>query len=235
MAEPRILYVEDEPFLAKIVSESLESRGYAVKLVTDGARAVAAFAEWQPDICVLDVMLPGQSGFEIAEEIRRRDPAVPILFVTAKTQTEDVLQGFRVGGNDYIRKPFSLEELIVRLENMLQLTRQRATGSTPGDDDWMQLGDYRFSVTRLELIYRDEEPESLSYREVQILDQLCRHRNGTLERQKLLLAVWDDDSFFNSRNLDVYIRKLRRYLERDARVKIVTLKGVGYRFMVDED
>lgn len=232
MAATKILYVEDEPFLAKIVKESLESRGYHVNLITNGGQAISAFREFQPDICILDVMLPQKDGFELAEEIRQQDTTVPILFVTAKNQTEDVLKGFQVGGNEYIRKPFSLEELIARLENLLHLTQQRAQEKPVLEQ--LSIGDFIFSLNRMELIYRDEEPRQLSYREVQILELLCQHLNNTLERRKILLDVWGDDSFFNSRNLDVYIRKLRSYLARDERIQIITLKAVGYRFTVEE-
>lgn len=232
MAATKVLYVEDEPFLAKIVKESLESRGYLVRLITNGGQAIAAFQEFQPDVCVLDVMLPQKDGFELAEEIRQQHKTVPILFVTAKNQTEDVLKGFRVGGNEYIRKPFSLEELIVRLENLLHLTQQRNPETPPLEP--VTFGHFTFSPTKMELTYQDEEARQLSYREVQILELLCQHRNTTLERRKLLLDVWGDDSFFNSRNLDVYIRKLRNYLARDERIHIITLKAVGYRFAVDE-
>lgn len=227
----KILYVEDEVFLAKIVKEGLESRGYEVRLVTEGGSVPKAFAEWQPDICVFDVMLPQKDGFELAELIRQNDQETPILFVTAKNETEDVVRGFKVGGNDYIRKPFSLEELVVRLENLLQLTRQSPARQM--QKELIQLGDFTFSPTKLELAHPEQGATQLSYREVQILNLLCAHTNKVLERKELLLEVWGDDSFFNSRNLDVYIRKLRSYLAKDDRVNILTLKGVGYRFSVE--
>lgn len=228
--QPKILYVEDEVFLAKIVKEGLEGKGYEVRLVTEGGSVPRAFAEWQPDICVFDVMLPQKDGFELAEHIRRNDKNTPILFVTAKNETEDVVRGFKVGGNDYIRKPFSLEELVVRLENLLQLTQQSARPAAPTEA--IELGAYIFSSSKLELTHPDQGTTQLSYREVQILNLLCAHTNQVLERKQLLMDVWGDDSFFNSRNLDVYIRKLRGYLQHDDTVNILTLKGVGYRFSV---
>ena len=231
MNKPKILYVEDEVFLAKIVKESLESRGYEVRLVTEGGAVLAAFAEYQPDICVFDVMLPQKDGFEIAELIRRGDQQTPILFVTAKTETEDVVKGFKVGGNDYIRKPFSMEELAIRLENLLQLFQQKMARRKVGQA--ISLGEFTFSSSKLELNHPGQETIQLSYREAQILNLLCAHTNQVLERKKLLLEVWGDDSFFNSRNLDVYIRKLRSYLAIDEQVSILTLKGVGYRFCVE--
>ncbi len=234
MDKVKVLYVEDEPFLAKIVKESLESRDYDVRLITQGNQALSAFQELQPDICILDIMLPHQDGYSIATEIRELDPSVPILFVTAKNQTEDVLKGFSVGGNDYIRKPFSLEELIARLVNLLQMTHQHAQDA-PAADQEISIGRYVFRPNTLELIYQGNEARQLSYREAQILELLCTHLNATLERKKLLLHVWGDDSFFNSRNLDVYMRKIRSYFSYDERINIITLKGVGYLFSIAED
>ena len=227
---PKILYVEDEPFLAKIVKESLESRDYEVVLVEDGEQAISEYERSAPEICVLDVMLPGKNGFDIARDIRQRDPQVPILFLTAKSQTDDLLQGFQSGGNDYIKKPFSMEELIVRIENLLALTS--GARSTEMEADEIAIGDtFRFFPRKMQLQF-GEEVRQLSHKESQILHLLCQHRHDRLERKKLLLEVWQDDSYFNSRNLDVYIRKLRKYLSRDERVQIITLKGIGYRFEV---
>jgi DNA-binding response OmpR family regulator len=233
MKKVKILYVEDEPFLAKIVKESLESRDYNVLLLSDGRKVIDTFTEWQPDVCILDVMLPFRDGFELGAAIRKRNPTIPILFVTAKNETEDVLKGFSVGGNDYIRKPFSMEELVVRITNLLLLSGN-SEGETPAEITEIQLGAFLFSPEKLALQHPENPPIQLSYREGQILALLCQHRNGTLERKDLLLSVWGDDSFFNSRNLDVYIRKLRTYLAVDENISILTLKGVGYRFMVEE-
>ena len=231
MEATKVLYVEDEVFLAKIVKEGLESRGYQVRLLAEGGSVAQTFAAWKPDICIFDVMLPQKDGFEIAELIRQQNRSTPILFVTAKNETEDVVRGFEVGGNDYIRKPFSMAELAVRIENLLQLTQNTASASRSMES--LQLGAYSFTASKLELSHPQRGTIQLSYREVQILKLLCQHINQVLERKQLLLEVWGDDSFFNSRNLDVYIRKLRSYLEADDKVNILTLKGVGYRFSVE--
>lgn len=228
MEKIKVLYVEDEPFLAKIVKESLESRKFSVRLLTDGRDVLTVFEEWLPDICILDVMLPYQDGFELGAAIRQRHATIPILFVTAKNETEDVLKGFAAGGNDYIRKPFSMEELVVRINNLLSM--RKSSAAQPTDD--IPIGTYVFSPQKLELSHTSIPTVQLSYREGQILELLCAHRNGTLERKHLLLSVWGDDSFFNSRNLDVYIRKLRTHLAADENINILTLKGVGYRFVV---
>lgn len=233
MEKVKILYVEDEPFLAKIVKESLENRNYNVQLLSDGRNVIDTFTKWEPDVCVLDVMLPFRDGFELGSAIRKLNPTTPILFVTAKSETEDVVKGFSSGGNDYIRKPFSMEELVVRITNLLQLSGT-SEGEKPSEATEIPLGAFVFSPEKLALYHRKNPPVQLSYREGQILELLCQHRNGTLERKHLLLSVWGDDSFFNSRNLDVYIRKLRTYLAPDDNISILTLKGVGYRFMVEE-
>lgn len=230
MGKIKILYVEDELFLGKIVKESLESRDFAVKMITDGDDALPAFRDFNPDICVLDVMLPHKDGFTIGKEIKAEQPDMPIIFLTAKNQTEDVLKGFQSGGNDYIRKPFSMEELIVRIHNILSL---QGNGPQPTQDPHapIAIGKYLFDPRKYELIF-GEEVRKLSHREAELLLIFARHQNLTIERKKILKEVWGDDSFFNSRNLDVYIKKLRDYLARDEQVQIITLKGIGYQFAV---
>lgn len=223
----KVLYVEDEPFLARIVKESLESRDFAVHLVNDGKAAVNVFEEVKPDICVLDVMLPHRDGFTLAGDIRQRNPNIPIIFLTAKNQTEDVIKGFESGGNDYLRKPFSMEELIVRINNLMVLSRK--TSSVVADH--IRLGQFVFHPSRYEL-QRGDQVRKLSHREATLLQLLAAHQNKIVNRKEILLQLWGDDSFFNSRNLDVYITKLRDYLKEDATLEIMTIKGVGYHFRV---
>ncbi len=227
MSKIKILYVEDEPFLGRIVKESLESRDFEVSMATDGNDAMTLFKETKPDICVLDVMLPNKDGYAIAQSIRQIASLVPIIFVTAKTQTEDLIKGFEVGGNDYLRKPFSMEELIVRVNNLLSLTKRKAGAST----DSVTLGRFQFIPNRYEL--KDGEvSRKLSHREAMLLQVLSEHQNIIVSRKDVLLRVWGDDSFFNSRNLDVYITKLRDYFKGEDSVQIITIKGVGYHFVV---
>jgi DNA-binding response OmpR family regulator len=226
MSKIKILYVEDEPFLGRIVKESLESRDFEVIMVTDGHQAQGVFERDKPDICVLDVMLPSKDGYAIAKDIRQVNPNVPIIFVTAKTQTEDLLKGFEVGGNDYLRKPFSMEELIVRVTNLLNLS-QKSTKALPEN---VTLGKYEFSPLRYEL-KKDDTIKKLSHREASLLQILAENRNATVQRKDILMKLWGDDSFFNSRNLDVYITKLRDYLREDPAIEIITIKGVGYHFV----
>jgi DNA-binding response OmpR family regulator len=227
MTQPKILYVEDEIFLAKIVSETLQSRGFEVVMESDGGAAVERFKESTPDVCVLDIMLPNKDGFDIADEIREIDSQVPIIFLSAKSAAEDVVNGFKLGANDYIRKPFSMEELIVRIENVLN----RAYTAKENEGDDVRLGNYEYNSRRQTLTYGSEE-RKLSYRESELLKLLYQNRDAIVERKDILNLLWGSDSFFNSRNLDVYITKLRNYLKQDPSLQIITIKGIGYRFVV---
>jgi DNA-binding response OmpR family regulator len=228
MSKTRVLYVEDELFLGKIVRESLEGRGYEVMMESDGANATAQFKQSKPDICVLDIMLPNKDGFTIADEIRELDETVPIIFLTAKTQTDDVVKGFHSGASDYIRKPFSMEELIVRIQNAL---RKRTENSQKIITDSVTMGKYTFHLNR-QLLSIDNTDRKLSYRESELLKLLYENRDKIIDRKNILNLLWGNDSFFNSRNLDVYITKLRSYLKDDPALVIITIKGIGYRFVV---
>jgi DNA-binding response OmpR family regulator len=228
MSKTKIFYVEDELFLAKIVKESLESRGFDVIMENDGGKAIATFKKAQPDICVLDIMLPNKDGFEIADEIRELNEEIPIIFLTAKTQTEDVVKGFTLGGNDYIRKPFSMEELIVRIQNLLR-TRTEQPKKINGDS--VSIGKYNFQLNR-QVLNNGKDDRKLSYRESELLRLLYENRDKIIDRREILNLLWGNDSFFNSRNLDVYVTKLRSYLREDPSLEIITIKGIGYRFVV---
>ncbi len=226
----KILYVEDEPFLGKVVKETLEFRGYKVLLKNDGAVALQGLEEFSPDICILDVMLPIIDGFSLCASIREKYPRLPVIFLTAKNQTDDVARGFDVGGTDYIRKPFSIEELILRIENQLKL-HLAIIPEMKGDKKIIRLSNFEYTPDEYELKSGDITIR-LSNREAQVLNMLVAHANNIVDRKKLLKDVWGDDSFFNSRNLDVYIRRLREYFLPDPALKIITLKGKGYRFVV---
>jgi DNA-binding response OmpR family regulator len=226
MKKIKVLYVEDETFLAKIVSETLESRGYEVVLEEDGGRAVQKFNETKPDVCVLDIMLPNKDGFAIADEIREKDTEVPIIFLSAKSQTNDVVNGFKLGANDYIRKPFSIEELIVRIENVM-----RHKAAPVSELEEVAIGQYTFNMLRQTLNHAAEQ-RKLSYRESELLRLLYENRDKIVERSEILTLLWGSDSFFNSRTLDVYITKLRGYLKHDPSIEIITIKGIGYRFVM---
>ena len=226
----KILYVEDEPFLGRIVKETLEGQNFEVNLIHDGALVMESFKTFLPDICVLDVMLPNVDGFSLGQEIRTKYPHLPILFVTAKTSTDDVLQGFESGGTEYIRKPFSMKELIVRINNQLNILNM-SNKKEQNESDVLKLGKYSFNRVKYELIFKDQI-KKLSYKEAEILTILASNCNNITERKHLLLNVWGDDSYYNSRTLDVYIRKLRDCLSEDKSIEIITLKGKGYHFLV---
>jgi len=227
MSKTKVFYVEDELFLGKIVKESLESRGFDVIMESDGAKATALFKKSEPDVCVLDVMLPNKDGFVIADEIRELNEEIPIIFLTAKIQTEDVVKGFSLGGNDYIRKPFSMEELIVRIQNAL---RNKIEGPKKISSDNVTMGKYNFHLNR-QLLSDGKEDRKLSYRESELLKLLYENREKIIDRKDILNLLWGNDNFFNSRNLDVYITKLRSYLKEDPSLEIITIKGIGYRFV----
>src|SRR6186997_1355345 len=229
MSKTKVLYVEDELFLGKIVKESLESRGFEVIMESDGAKATGAFKRSEPDICVLDVMLPNKDGFTIADEIREQNEEVPIIFLTAKTQTEDVVKGFTLGGNDYIRKPFSMEELIVRIQHLLRNKNEEGPQKITGNS--ISIGNYTFQLNR-QLLTNGKEDRKLSFRESELLKVLYENREKIIDRKDILNLLWGNDNFFNSRNLDVYITKLRSYLKNDPSLEIITIKGIGYRFVV---
>lgn len=225
MKTVRVLYVEDEPSLARIVKESLESRNFEVLMADDGPKALEVMDHSTPDICVLDVMLPTMDGFTLAIKLRKIHSGIPILFLTARTQLEDLVKGFESGGNDYLRKPFSMEELIVRINNLLQLTKRTESR------DQIKMGIYTLWPNKFEL-HSESAVRKLSHREVQLLQLLYDNRNSVTQRKEILMKLWGDDSFFNSRNLDVYITKMRDCLKQDPNIQIMTVKGVGYHFSI---
>ena len=244
MPDLKVLYLEDEALLGRIVKESLESRGCKIDWYEDGKKASAAIAAADAyDIAVLDVQLPGEDGFSIGQRIRKMYPRLPILYLTARVQSKDVLEGFEAGGNDYVKKPFSMEELLVRMENLVEMRSgdvpASKTSTAPASaPETFELGDFLFDYPNLRLINRAQpEPDnvhSLSHREAELLLMFVQAQGQpVIERKTILMRLWHDDGFFNSRNLDVYVRKLRAMLEADPKVRIITLRGVGYRFIVE--
>lgn len=225
----KIFYIEDEFSLGKIVKDTLERKGYEVLWETDGGKVIQHLEKYKPDICVLDIMLPNIDGYSLSKTIRGMLPDLPIIFLTAKTGASEVVKGFEAGGTDYIRKPFSIEELVARIENQLFLA-----GNSPvknHDKEIIVIGKYKIDPLKHEFISSSGKKQ-ISNRDMQIIKQLNTNRNRLTSRKDLLLAVWGDDSYFNSRNLDVYIRKIRRYFNEDPDIKILTLKGSGYIFLV---
>lgn len=226
----RILYIEDEPYLGRIVKETLENQGYQVVWETEGTKVLDILGNFDPDICILDIMLPHVDGYDLCQQIKRVKTGLPVIFLTAKTETADLVRGFEAGGTDYIRKPFSMEEVMVRIENQLALGRGGTTNSGPLLGE-IPMGNYTYQPERYQLI-SPEGTLQLSQRESEILSQLAASKNRVIDRKQILMSVWGDDSFFNSRNLDVYIRKIREYFKHDPNIRIQTLKGKGYLFLI---
>lgn len=224
-----VLLIEDEVALGMIVRDSLEVRGFTVLYATDGAEGLSLFREKQPDIVVADVMMPELDGFTLAECIRQQNPDVPIMFLTARSQTADVVRGFELGGNDYLKKPFSLDELIVRINALLR--RKPVPSASPPTSVRLPIGRYQFDPPKQKLVL-DGREVVLSHREAELLRRLYEQRNQVLERSAVLNELWGDDSFFNGRSLDVFITRLRRYLRDDPQVQIINIRGIGYKLIV---
>lgn len=227
--QPTILLIEDEWQLAQIVKDSLETRGFRMLTATDGEEGLRLFRQQKPDVIVLDVMMPRMDGFTLAAEIRKTDKQIPIIFLTAKSQTADVVKGFELGGNDYLKKPFSMDELIVRIRSLLARFNGQVAPMPPEADEII-IGQFVFSAPK-QTLTRNGYTEYLSHRESEVLLRLCRHKNQVMERRPVLLDLWGDDNFFNARSMDVFITKLRRYLKEDPKIQIVNIRGVGYKLI----
>ncbi|MGV3601238.1 MAG: response regulator transcription factor [Dyadobacter fermentans] len=221
-----VLFIEDEPALGMIVKDSLTYRGFEVLYAANGVEGLEQFRLHRPDIVVADIMMPDMDGFTMAEHIRRDDPHVPIMFLTARSQTADVVRGFELGGNDYLKKPFSLEELIVRINALLRAGTHRSMGSGT-----FKIGRYSFDPAKQRLAL-DGREIALSHREAELLRRLYQQRNEVLGRSEVLTELWGDDSFFNGRSLDVFITKLRRHLREDPKIQIINIRGRGYKLVL---
>lgn len=220
-----ILLAEDEAALGQIIKESLETRNFNVLLCDNGESAYQTYKKEHPELLVLDVMMPRKDGFTLAKEIRLEDDAIPIIFLTAKSQTKDVVEGFTIGGNDYLKKPFSMEELIVRINNLIDRTKlQKSSGE-------LKIGDYIFNFPKQTLQYKGDSTEHLTHRESHLLFHLIKNKNEVLERSLILLKLWGNDDFFSARSMDVFITKLRKKLKRDENVQIVNVRGFGYKLI----
>ncbi|MRR22175.1 response regulator transcription factor [bacterium] len=227
MTKARILLAEDDPNLGQLLKNYLIARDYETTLVTDGAQAMQVFRKEKYQLCLLDVMMPELDGFTLAKEIRALDPHIPIIFLTAKNLKEDVIEGFKSGADDYLTKPFSMEELIYRIEAILRRASGKQADTSAG---FYTIGKFTFDVTKQILTYNDQS-RKLTTKESELLELLCRHRNEVLERNFTLRSIWIDDNYFNARSMDVYITKLRKYLSRDTSVEILNIHGKGYKLL----
>ncbi|KAA9327676.1 response regulator transcription factor [Hymenobacter busanensis] len=224
---PTVLLIEDEAALGMIVKDSLEVRGFTVQYAADGEEGLRLFRQHCPDIVVADVMMPKLDGFSLAEQIRRENPVLPILFLTARSQPADVVRGFELGGNDYLKKPFSMDELIVRIKAQLNRFTPPAAPAPSGP---LRIGRYQFDHPKQKLLF-EGQAEELTHREAELLKHLYDQRNQVLARGAVLQALWGDDNFFNGRSLDVFITRLRRYLRHDPQVQIMNVRGIGYKLI----
>jgi DNA-binding response OmpR family regulator len=226
MSTINILLAEDEPALGQIIKESLETRNFNVEWQQDGEAVLKSFKDSRPNILVLDVMMPKKDGFTVAKEIRSMDDEIPIIFLTAKSQTKDVVEGFSIGGNDYLKKPFSMEELIVRIHNLLSRSALQKTA------DILYIGEYSFNFPKQVLQFKDEEGELLTHREAHLLYNLIKNKNELLDRSFILNKLWGTDDFFSARSMDVFISKLRKKLSKDPNIQIINVRGFGYKLVV---
>ena len=220
----KVILAEDEPALAVIIKESLETRNFEVLLCGDGNEALTAFNNQVPDILVLDVMMPILDGFNVAKEIRKLDKKTPIIFLTAKSQTQDVVDGFNVGGNDYLKKPFSMEELIVRIHSLLNRVNSNKT------EENIKIGTYSFNLIK-QTLHHSDITILLTHREASLLYFLIENKNEILDRSTVLKKIWGDDDFFNGRSMDVFISKLRKKLSHDLNIQIINVRGYGYKLI----
>jgi DNA-binding response OmpR family regulator len=225
----KVLLAEDETSLAHIVRESLEERNYKVILCPNGKVALEQFGLHKPDILVLDVMMPLMDGFEVARKVRANDRQTPIIFLTAKSQSKDVVAGFELGANDYLKKPFSIEELIVRIQ--VQLSREGVLATKPATEtDVYQFGEFVFRP-RKNVVELGININQLTSRESELLKMLCENHQQVVRRADILQKIWGSDSFFNARSLDVFITKLRKHLAGDPSVQLINVRGVGYKLV----
>ena len=226
----RILLCEDDENLGMLLREYLQAKGYETELFADGEAGYRGFVRGRYDICVLDVMLPKKDGFTLAQEIKQADKDMPIVFLTAKTLKEDVFEGFKLGADDYITKPFSMEELTLRIEAILR----RVQGKRRTENAIFKIGSYTYDPHK-QTLQRGEEKTKLTTKESELLTLLYQHANDILQREYALKSIWIDDNYFNARSMDVYITKLRKHLRDDEDVEILNVHGKGYKLIIPEE
>ncbi len=223
----KVLFLEDELALAEIVKENLESKGFEVMHARTLTQATQQYRQLHPDIIIADVMLPDGSGFDWIKVIRKEDTTTPVIFLTSRTQTDDVIQGFEMGGNDYLKKPFSIAELLVRMRSLLQRDRQVILQSAIEKSDW-RIGDCHYLYPAGELTVANKMYQ-LTSREADLLQLLFLHRNQSVSRPEILQRLWGNTDYFSGRSLDVFVSKLRKYLSGDRSLKIINVRGIGYK------
>jgi two-component system OmpR family response regulator len=227
--EVKIMLAEDDHNLGTILKAYLEAKGFPTKLYINGKEAYDAYLKEKFDFCVLDVMMPVKDGFTLAKEIRKTDKKIPILFLTAKSMQEDRIEGLQIGADDYLTKPFSMEELLLRIKAILR----RASTPISADQTMFKLGTYIFDYTHQTLTNGDDI-QKLTSKEAELLKLLCENLNAVLDRSIALNRIWNDDSYFNARSMDVYIAKLRKYLKDDPTIELLNVHGIGFKLLAKE-
>jgi DNA-binding response OmpR family regulator len=232
MSKTKLLIVEDDPNLGQILQEYLEVKGFDASLARGGEEGLQTYRNGRYDLCILDVMLPKKDGFTLARDIRATDQSVPILFLTARNQQQDTLEGFRSGADDYMSKPFSMEELLMRIRAILR----RSMGNNEEEENKSEfsIGDLRFIYPEQKIEKKGSEDMKVTTREADLLRLLCLHKNQTLPRSYALKEIWKDDSYFNARTMDVYVTKLRKLLRAEPRAEIITVHGEGFRLLIKD-
>ena len=225
----KILLCEDDENLGSLLREFLLAKGFNADLYPDGEKGYKAFLSGAYDLCVLDIMMPKKDGMTLAQEIRNVNSEIPIIFLTAKNMKEDVLEGFKIGADDYITKPFSMEELVFRIGAILR----RIRGKKDRDMTLFPIGQYTFDRQK-QVLVRGDSKQKLTTKECDLLTLLCQHINQVLERNYALKTIWIDDNYFNARSMDVYITKLRKHLREDPSIEIINIHGKGYKLIAPE-
>lgn len=226
-----VLLAEDEQTLAMIIKDTLDAQDFNITPAADGEEALRLFLARKPDVLVADVMMPHMDGFELVRRIRHIDSHTPVLFLTARSSVEDVVKGFELGANDYLKKPFGMQELIVRLRALMGRAARYRPEDRPVPSPTIGISRYRLDAVRQQLLFAGQTV-SLSHRETELLRMLAERRNDVVETQDILLKLWGDDSFFNARSLQVFITKLRHKLAKDDSIRIVNVRGIGYKLLV---
>lgn len=227
MPLPKILLAEDDESLGFVIKNSLQQEGFQVLLAGDGAAAQEAFMNEAFDICILDVMLPKKDGFQLAKFIREKDCHIPVIFLTARSLQEDKIQGLRAGADDYLTKPFSMEELLLKISIFLQRSKKE-NAYTP----FVAIGNIKLDTENLQLHYPDDSKKQLTEKEARILLFFIRNKGRLLKREEILTEVWGDDDYFMGRSLDVFISRLRKYLQKDQRTEILNVHGIGFKLLI---
>lgn len=234
MANNRILLVEDDQNFGDVLRSYLEMHEYEVTLATDGAQGLESYNKGQYDLCIFDVMMPRKDGFTLAKEIREKDTEMPIIFLTARTMKDDVLQGFKIGADDYITKPFNSEELLYRIQAVLKRSQQKADPREEIKE--FPIGKYHFNFPLRILTFdpngSEEEKAKLSPKEAQLLRMFAMYMNDILPRSEALTKIWGEDNYFTARSMDVFVTKLRKYLSKDENIEIVNIHGNGFQLLV---